>query len=502
VSFDTTKLANAPYTFRVDAVATDGSTASASATATVSNPIVTPLSVRQSLADGQNVSGTLAWTATPSGKTVSRVEFSANGQVVGSDSTAPYELAFDTTRLANGTYPFAVKAFATDGSTASTSALVNVANTVAPPTTSSFSVVQNVSDGQSIAGSYAWNARPSGKGVTKVNFSIDGRKVATKPQSPYETAVDTTRQSDGKHAFRVDAVASDGSVASATAYVLVANQTPRAMIAVTQSLRDGQRLSGSVPWTATTSGESASRVEFYVDSKLAWAESRAPYVFGGDGNELDTTTLADGSHALLVVAYGTSTSARAAVTISVSNGKKAGTSPSATTDATAPQSSTSSKTSSGNAASGNSSSANNSSGSTSGNSSSGTPSSDAGNGSQKGSGPQPDSKSGDSSDHGNGSHGNRDSQDSSVVDSSIQDGETISGAVTWAVAAHGADFAKVEFYVDSKLMWTEQRAPFVYGGRPKQFDAASLTPGAHVLEVRAIRQDGSVLTLTLHVTVT
>ena len=46
----------------------------------------------------------------------------------------------------------------------------------------------------------------------------------------------------------------------------------------------------------------SAQVQFYVDGTLGWTESDAPYVFNGDGNKLDTTKLANGSHVLRVLA--------------------------------------------------------------------------------------------------------------------------------------------------------------------------------------------------------
>jgi len=62
-------------------------------------------------------------------------------------------------------------------------------------------------------------------------------------------------------------------------------------------------LSGEVVWTATTNTDAA-RVVFSIDGEEKWTELIAPYRFNGDQDGmLDTTTLADGRHALTVQAY-------------------------------------------------------------------------------------------------------------------------------------------------------------------------------------------------------
>jgi Polysaccharide lyase/Bacterial Ig domain len=389
VSLDTTKLANGTYAFRVDATATDGSHATATATATIDNPTVAPLSVEQNLSEGQTVSGSFSWTATTSGKPVSKVEYWANGQLVASDGTAPYEVVYDTTKLANGSYPFAVRAIATDGTTAASTVSINVANVATSP----LSVTDNVWDGLTLAGTYDWSATVAGPKIAKVSFYVDGKKVATKPHAPFETSVDTTKQPDGTHTFTVTAQGSDGASASASAKVVITNK------------------SGSSTTTAAASPSTTS-------------------------DQLGTA--------------------------------------SADTDSSGAQTNGSDTSSTSNSGSGNKSNGDTGSGQASGGTRGVADTSDK-------------SSSAPSSDRG--------------ITSSIGDGETISGRVTWSVNLRGFDVTRVEFLIDSTLMWTEQRPPYTYGGDRRQLDAGSLTRGMHVFEIRAIGTDGTERTLELHVTV-
>ena len=57
-------------------------------------------------------------------------------------------------------------------------------------------------------------------------------------------------------------------------------------------------------WTASTGG-SVARVEFYIDGSLKWTEHIEPYVYDGDGGKLDTTSVRNGKHTLVVKAFGT-----------------------------------------------------------------------------------------------------------------------------------------------------------------------------------------------------
>jgi polysaccharide lyase-like protein/Big-like domain-containing protein len=341
VALDTTALANGGHTFRVDATATDGAKASASAGANVNNLVPDPLAVTQNLSTGQTVSGTISWAASTFEREVSKVEFSVDGQLVASDGAAPYAISYDTTRVVNATHAFAVKGYATDGTTATASANVNVANSAAAPAPSpdpdpdpatGFSVTQNMSAGQQLSGTYKWVVSPIGKPTRRVVFSVDGRKVANEIHPPYEQAVDTQRYSDGRHDFEVTAVAQDGSEASAAATVTIANKAgattpsapsappPSPELTVSQSAVSGQTVSGAISWTASPSGQAVSKIEFWIDGDLKWTENLSPYVYGGDGRTLDTRNLANGSHTLEVRAFGSGGStARASAGVKVSN---------------------------------------------------------------------------------------------------------------------------------------------------------------------------------------
>src|SRR5207342_1159958 len=103
--------------------------------------------------------------------------------------------------------------------------------------------------------------------------------------------------------------ATDGRTATATSSVTVTNGTttppqPSSFV-VTSSVADGATLTGSLTWTATPSGTTVSSVDFLIDGTLKWTEKTSPYVFNGDGKQLDTKTLSNGTHTLGVLAHAT-----------------------------------------------------------------------------------------------------------------------------------------------------------------------------------------------------
>jgi hypothetical protein len=118
-TLDTTGLANGTHTLEVRS-----GDARSRVTVTVSN---TALSVTQNVSEGQVVSGSFTWTATPSGP-VSSVTFLIDGHGAGRFTSSPYSGNLDTRRLANGTHTFAVRATKPDGTSVTVSASVTVHN--------------------------------------------------------------------------------------------------------------------------------------------------------------------------------------------------------------------------------------------------------------------------------------------------------------------------------------------------------------------------------------
>jgi hypothetical protein len=189
-----------------------------------------------SSAKGATLSGQVVWTATPSDPSVSKIVFSIDGVEKWTEHAAPFQFngdpsgMLDTTTLSNATHTFAVKAYATDGRTATTQLNPKVYN--ATPPAPAFTVSSSIANGSALAGSVTWTATPNGASAAKVTFSIDGSVKWTDAAAPYQfngdpsSVLDTTRLSSGSHALAVTAYATDGRTASASSSVTVANTRP------------------------------------------------------------------------------------------------------------------------------------------------------------------------------------------------------------------------------------------------------------------------------------
>ncbi len=78
----------------------------------------------------------------------------------------------------------------------------------------------------------------------------------------------------------------------------------RSAFTVSSSIASGQKLSGKLVWSATVAGVpegDVSSVVFEIDGVAKWTEKQSPYTYGGNGQQLDTTTLGNGSHTFTVV---------------------------------------------------------------------------------------------------------------------------------------------------------------------------------------------------------
>jgi Bacterial Ig domain/Cellulase (glycosyl hydrolase family 5) len=236
---DTTALSDGSHTLKVQAYRSDGKVASTSATVSVSNkpkppppPSPPAFTTTSSIQNGATLSGSVTWTALPSGATVSQVDFLVDGTVKWTEKLSPYYFngdgkQLDTTTLSNGGHTLSVNAYSTGGQKASASSSVTISNSTAsapPPLT----VSTNVANGATLSGSVTWTASPSGGTISKVEFLVDGTVKSTDSSAPYQYngdggTLDTTALANGGHTLAAKATATDSRTAAASSSVTVSN---------------------------------------------------------------------------------------------------------------------------------------------------------------------------------------------------------------------------------------------------------------------------------------
>jgi hypothetical protein len=301
-SWDSSQAAAGSHTLSVKAYGATGGTATAQITVTVAAPADTtaPTANINSPVSNSTVSGTVTIIATATDNVgVTRVEFSVDGNLTATKTSAPWTFSWNSTQAFTGQHTLAVKAYDAAGNNGGSSITVFVAtpaDTVAP-TASIFSPGNNAV----VSGIVTVSATANDNvGVTRVEFSVDGDLTATKTSAPWNFSWNATQAAAGPHTLGVvayDAAGNQGG-SSITVTIAAASDTTLPTVSITFPFNNST-VSGSVAVTANASDNvGVTRVEFYVDATLTGTRTAAPWSF-----VWDTTKTAAGSHTLTVVAY-------------------------------------------------------------------------------------------------------------------------------------------------------------------------------------------------------
>lgn len=147
--------------------------------------------------DGAVVKGVLAESgcavSASDDTAVARVEFRLDGQLLGTDTTAPFGCTWDTTQSADGEHTLSATAYDAAGNQAGAARTVTVSNAVAPPPPPPPPVNQAPSitltapvQGQLFRDTLSFAATASDDDrVTLVEFYVDGVKRASDTTAPY-----------------------------------------------------------------------------------------------------------------------------------------------------------------------------------------------------------------------------------------------------------------------------------------------------------------------------
>ncbi|HEU5135915.1 MAG TPA: Ig-like domain-containing protein [Steroidobacteraceae bacterium] len=246
----------------------------------------------------------LAANATDNGAVV-RVEFRVDGNLVNTDTTAPY--AFTATGLAAGNH--SVTATAVDNgtpaaSTTSTAVAFSIGTTSNPPPVVNLTAPTS---GQAFpAGTTTVNlaatATDTGGAVTRVEFRVDGTLRCTDTSSPYTCAA--TGLAAGSHTAQATAFDNGTPVLSTSTanvpFSIGGTSNPPPLVSITSPTAGQSFAAGAaVPIAATASDPPSGaiiRVEFRIDNVLVSSDTTAPYTFNATG-------LTTGSHTITATAF-------------------------------------------------------------------------------------------------------------------------------------------------------------------------------------------------------
>ena len=304
-SWNTTSVSNGSHTLTAVAKDAAGNTATSnSVKVTVNNADATPPTVSiSSPANNATVNGTMTVSATASDNVgVASVQLQVDGANVGSaDTSAPYNFSWNTTSVSNGSHTLtAVAKDAAGNSATSNSVKVTVNNADATPPTVSISSPANnatVSSTVTVSATAADNV-----GVASVQLQVDGGNVGSADtSSPYNFSWNSSSVANGSHTLTAVAKDAAGNTATSNSVkVTVSNNNdttpPTVSIA---SPASGATVSGTVSVSANASDNTGvSTVQFQVDgNNVGSADTASPYNFSWD-----TTSYANGSHALAAIA--------------------------------------------------------------------------------------------------------------------------------------------------------------------------------------------------------
>lgn len=195
----------------------------AAAAATVADTSAPSVSIT-SPAGGSTVSGTaLVDVAASDNVGVTRVELRVNGATVATDSTAPYQFGWDTTKVANGSASVVAYAFdAAGNSKASTTVSLNVANGVAADTTPPVVSIANPPNGSTVNGTVQVTISAtdnSGASALRQSLYIDGTLVATATGGSLSYNWNTRKLKAGAHTVKATAQDAAGNSSSSSVSV-------------------------------------------------------------------------------------------------------------------------------------------------------------------------------------------------------------------------------------------------------------------------------------------
>lgn len=263
-------------------------------------------------APNAKVRGTITLEATASDTapgTVDRVEFWNGLLKIGTATTAPYRVSWDTTGpTATPTSSLVARAYDSSGNLKdSTTVTVTVDNT--PPTVSLSSPTAGSYSG--IVSLAAIAEDINGTGVSSVNFYYGTTLIASDPTSPYSYSWQTCGIANGSYTLTATAFDAAGNPRTSTGVNIILNNasncsdpiSPTTSIATINGVTptNGMTLSGATNSVVVAADDNVGvdSVELYIDGvKSGAADTSAPYIFN-----VDTTGLLSGTHTLSSKAY-------------------------------------------------------------------------------------------------------------------------------------------------------------------------------------------------------
>ncbi|GEM_PF-3937040 len=313
-NWDATQVFNGFHTLTAKALTSagisDSKTISVNVTGGIPLPAITVTFVTPQ--SGATVSGVVPVTVSVSSNvSVTGVDFYRDGKPLGTVSSAPYTVNWDTTKEYNGSHVLLAVA-KSPGLIGSKSIFVNVTGGIPPPAiTVSFITPQA---GATVSGVIPVTVSVSSNvSITEVDFYRDGVLLGAVSSTPYTVNWDTTQVLNGPHTLFALARGQGGATG---AKAITVNVTGGLSLPVVSFItpQAGAMVSGVVPVTVSVvaSNPAVTEVDFYRDGALASVSKTPPYSWNWDA-----TQVFNGFHVLTATALTTIAGISGSKTISV-----------------------------------------------------------------------------------------------------------------------------------------------------------------------------------------
>jgi hypothetical protein len=289
LSWNTRTGPNGDRTLTAKAYDSVGNIGVATVTVTANNDVTAPTVALTAPAEGETLTGTVVLTATASDdRAVTRVAFFVGTTQVGTDSTAPYTLSYNTRNLPNGAKVLTAKAYdAVNNVGTSAPVSVNFSNDFTPPTVA----LTAPGEGATLTGTVVFSATASdAAGISKVLFFVGTTQVGSVTTAPYAFSYNTRNLPNGAKVLTAKAYDTLNNVAtSAGVNVTFDNDLTPPTTSIT-SPSGGSTVSGVVRIDATASdgAGTVTKVEFFRGSTLLGTDTTAPYSWDWDTSKAST----------------------------------------------------------------------------------------------------------------------------------------------------------------------------------------------------------------------
>jgi hypothetical protein len=230
---------------------------------------------------GATVGGTVMVTADATDNVgVVEVRLMIDGNVVATDTTAPYALEWNTSSWSNGQHSLRVRALDAAGNSGDDVITVTVSNKAADTAPPSVAIT-SPSNNATVAGNVTITASASDNvGVAFVEFFVDGVWCAADSSAPYSFSWDSRGVSNGAHTLMAVAEDTSGNRTSTWISVNVSNNVPDTTpptVTITEPSQ-GQSVNGNTNVrVAVWDNVGVVRCELFINGALTDTSTSAPF---------------------------------------------------------------------------------------------------------------------------------------------------------------------------------------------------------------------------------